>query len=266
MNYPSAKKKYGQNFLIDQNILNKIILLSESDKSDVIEIGPGTGLLTEKLLAKSNSVHAFEIDLDMVSYLNQFLKNDKLILNHLDILKADLNDYIKSNNLKNVIVVANLPYYISTKIIFMLLEVEKIVSINIMLQKELIERITSKKDNKTFGRLTVSINSFFNVENYFIVGRNSFKPSPNVDSGFIKLKKLDILIENHHTYMDFVKLSFSNRRKQLLNNLKTNQIFYNFTKEYLTKNNYSIYSRPENVSVDGYKEIWRNIIKNENEN
>ncbi len=264
MDYPKAKKKYGQNFLIDSNILDKIIDLTKPKQKTIIEIGPGTGLLTEPLLMNAKEVHAFEIDDDMIIFLNnKFKNNHNFFLTHNDILKIDLSKYMKEFNLNEVEVIANLPYYISSKIIFNLLQESKITSISIMLQKELVERINAKLRTKDYGRFTVAINTFFDVEDSFIVGKNSFKPVPSVDSAFIKLNRKNIIkdLQEIEQYLDFIKLCFSNRRKQLLNNLKPNELFYNKTKQYIAENTLSITIRAEELSVEEYLRIWEEIRK-----
>ncbi len=264
MDYPKAKKKYGQNFLIDSNILDKIIKLTKPSQKTIIEIGPGTGLLTEPLLEKAKEVHAFEIDDEMIIFLNEKFKvRSNFFLTHEDILKINLTDYMNQHSIEEVEVVANLPYYISSKIIFNLLQESKIISISIMLQKELVERINAKLRTKDYGRFTVAINTFFDIEDFFIVGKNSFKPVPGVDSAFIKLNRKSTIknLNEVDQYLDFIKQCFSNRRKQLLNNLKPNELFYNKTKQYIAENTLSVTIRAEELSVEEYLRIWEGIRK-----
>ncbi len=263
MNFPRAKKKFGQNFLIDTNILDKIIELTKPSDKQIIEIGPGTGLLTSPLLDQAEQLHAFEIDDEMIPFLkNKFKDKTNFFLTHDDILKVDLAKYLNDNNLHQIEVIANLPYYISSKIIFNLVEVNRISSVSIMLQKELVERINAKPRTKDYGRFTVAINTFFEVENFFIVSKNSFNPIPGVDSAFIKLnRKNNLSIENNNLYLEYIKLCFSNRRKQLLNNLKANELFYNKTKEYIIENDLTLQIRAEELKVNDYLNIWQKIEK-----
>ncbi len=251
------KKKYGQNFLQDQNTLNKIINLAQPNGFNVIEIGPGDGQLSAFLFeACPTFLDLYEIDPDLIPLLKKrFANQDKQNwrLNNLDFIKTNLNEILTSD--QEYKVVANLPYYISTKIIFKLLPFTNIISINIMLQKELVDRIRANPSTKAYGRFSIAINSFYQVVDSFIVSRNVFEPTPNVDSAFIRLDRIESFTNRIDDYLEFVKQSFSSRRKTLLNNLKTNDFFYNLTKEYLSSKNLSLNLRAENLSVEDFKSI-----------
>lgn len=221
-----AKKCFGQNFLIDDNILENIVTNSNVESDDlVIEIGPGLGNLTAYILETGAKVIAFEIDTDMIDILNdRFGYNDRLDIQNIDILKVDLNEYIK--NVKGKVrVIANLPYYITTPIIFKLLEYkEEIASITVMVQKEVADRIVSKPGSKEYGVLTINTNYMADVEKLFNVPNTSFIPAPNVTSAVIKItpnkdKEKVLDIKNKKIFEELVKKAFSERRKKMANSL-----------------------------------------------
>ena len=182
-----ANKRLGQNFLIDDQVIEGIINISDINKEDlIIEIGPGLGTLTSKLLEKAGKVIAIELDEKMVKILNDRFKlyNNFKLLNN-DILKVDLEKLISENieNLDKVKIVANLPYYITTPIIMKLLEDKlNIESITVMVQKEVADRITAKPGEKLSGAITYSVNYYAEAENMIFVDKNSFIPSTR--SGF----------------------------------------------------------------------------------
>lgn len=220
-----ARKSFGQNFLIDDEILSKIIEVSDiKDKDKIIEIGPGLGNLTQYILEKNVDVIAFEIDKNMKEILDRrFNSNKKLKIVMEDILKADISKYIEKN--EKVKIIANLPYYITTPIIFKLLEEsEYIEEIIVMVQKEVAERLVSKPHSKDFGVLTVNVNYRADVEKEFDVPRESFIPSPNVTSSVIKitpneLKRKGYGVVDENLLSKVIKASFSARRKKLINSL-----------------------------------------------
>lgn len=220
-----ARKSFGQNFLIDDEILSKIIQISNIKEEDnIIEIGPGLGNLTQYILEKNVDVIAFEIDKNMKEILDRrFNSNKKLKIVMEDILKADISKYIDKN--EKVKIIANLPYYITTPIIFKLLEEsEYIEEIIVMVQKEVAERLVSKPHSKDFGVLTVNVNYRADVEKEFDVPRESFIPSPNVTSSVIKitpneLKRKGYGVVDENLLSKVIKASFSARRKKLINSL-----------------------------------------------
>ena len=223
----TANKNYGQNFLIDENIVNDIITGAQVNKDDlIIEIGPGLGTLTSLLLEKAGKVICVELDKKMINVLKErfILYNNFELLNN-DILKVDLNRLISESktNLKNVKVVANLPYYITTPIIMKLLEDKlDLTSITVMVQKEVAERLAGINGGKEIGSITYSINYYTNPEIIINVPRNSFIPAPNVDSAVIKfdiLKVLKIKVSNEELFFKVIKFSFLQKRKTLINSL-----------------------------------------------
>lgn len=230
----SANKKLGQNFLIDDNIINEIINAANIEKDDfIIEIGPGLGTLTSKLLEKAGKVVAIELDDRMINILNERFKlyNNFELLNS-DILKVDLHKIINDNNeFNNVKIVANLPYYITTPIIMKLLEDRlNANSITVMVQKEVADRITAKPGEKLSGAITYSVNYYADAEKVVLVNRNCFIPAPSVDSEVIKLnirEKPSVEVENEKIFFRLIKSSFMQRRKTLLNSLSNSGIFDN---------------------------------------
>ena len=207
------RKKWGQNFLIDKNIIKKIIKLIDPNKDDeIIEIGPGKGALTTFLSKKAGKVCGIEIDPLLFDYLEKKnLKNIKLINN--DILKWEPNheNYNK--------VIGNIPYNISSQIIFKFINYHFWDTMVLMTQKELAERITSKHGNKTYGRVSVMVQTFCKVNLEFNISKNVFIPKPKVDSAILSFKKKNVNIE-FFKFSNLIRHSFKQRRKKLKNNLK----------------------------------------------
>jgi len=226
-NYPFVfKKKFGQNFLVDQNILYKIIEAAEIGEEDcILEIGPGIGCVTQVLLKEAQKVIAVEIDKLLIPILEDNFKdfpNFKLI--HNDILKVDLHQLLKEEAQgKKVKVVANLPYYITTPIVMMLLEERlPIETITVMVQKEVALRMHAKPGTKQYGAITVALNYYASSHLVTNVSRGCFMPSPNVDSAVIQLqlyKEPPVAVKDEKLLFKLVKAAFSQRRKTLLNTL-----------------------------------------------
>jgi 16S rRNA (adenine1518-N6/adenine1519-N6)-dimethyltransferase len=228
-NKMSAKKKFGQNFLTDQNILDNITNSAEITKDDlVIEIGPGLGSLTEKLVNAAGFVLCYEIDSDLIPILKDNLKgyNNYEVINK-DILEVDINSDIDKykGEFKNVYVVANLPYYITTPIILGLLSTtDKITRYVMMMQLEVAQRITGKPSTKDYNALSIAIQYRSTAKMVVKVPRTVFIPEPNVDSAVVRL---DLYKEKPYQALDekfFFKLireAFSQRRKTLANNLSS---------------------------------------------
>lgn len=256
------KKKFGQNFLIDHNILSKIVASSDiKDESLVIEIGVGAGSLTQEIAKKAKMVIGYEIDEKLKSIIEDNLRdvsNAKIIYD--DFLKRDIKNDIKDYNYKHLYVIANLPYYITTPIISKLIEekidVDKII---IMIQKEVADRINAKPDSRDYNSLTIFINYYFKVSKLFDVSRNVFIPKPNVDSTVILLEKRDtrVPVNNEKLFFDLVKKSFKYKRKNLRNNLKE----FNLTKieAILKKYNLDLTVRAEHLTIDQFADIANNL-------
>ncbi|WP_019157177.1 16S rRNA (adenine(1518)-N(6)/adenine(1519)-N(6))-dimethyltransferase RsmA [Robertmurraya massiliosenegalensis] len=223
----SFKKSLGQNFLIDTNILNRIVDHANlTEESGAIEVGPGIGALTEQIARRSKKVVAFEIDQRLLPILEDTLspyENTKII--HSDVLKADVAEMIANEfaGFKDIMVVANLPYYVTTPIIMKLLE-EKlpIRGIVCMLQKEVAERIAAKPGTKDYGSLSIAVQYYTDAETVMIVPKTVFVPQPNVDSAVIRLTVRatpKVAVKSESFFFQVTKASFAQRRKTILNNL-----------------------------------------------
>ncbi len=220
-----ANKSFGQNFLIDDDVIDGIIESANISKKDlVIEIGPGLGTLTSKLLENANKVIAVEIDNKMVEVISDRFRmyNNLQIINE-DILKIDLNAIIENEKQEDgkVKIVANLPYYISTPIIMKLLEERlNIDEIVVMVQKEVADRLTAKPGTKLSGAITYAVDYYAEAEPVLNVGRDCFIPAPKVDSEVIKLKlrkQPKVEVNNEKELFKLIKLNFTQRRKTLIN-------------------------------------------------
>lgn len=223
------QKKFGQNFLIDPRVLDKIINAAEITKEDcVIEIGPGIGSVTQALLENAGKVISIEIDDQLIPILKeQYGHNEHFKLIHKDVLKVDLKKLIEEESPhRKIKVVANLPYYITTPIIMMLLENElPIESITVMVQKEVADRMASGPGSKQYGAITVAMNYYCSTSLVANVPQNCFMPRPNVDSAVIKLTLHEtpvVDVDNPKQMLSIIKAAFSQRRKTLLNTLASN--------------------------------------------
>ena len=221
------KKSFGQNFLTDTNILQKIVDTAEiDDQVNVIEIGPGIGALTEFLAERAAQVMAFEIDHRLVPILADTLRDfDNVTVVNEDILKVDLAQHIQ--NFKNpdlpIKVVANLPYYITTPILMHLIESGIPFSeFVVMMQKEVADRISAKPNTKAYGSLSIAVQYYMTAKVAFIVPRTVFVPAPNVDSAILKMVRRPepaVTVEDEKFFFKVSKASFTHRRKTLWNNL-----------------------------------------------
>ena len=225
-----ADKSLGQNFLISDEVVDGIVESANIVKEDiVIEIGPGLGVLTNLLLQKSNNVIAVELDPRMVSILkDRFKEKDNFTIIHEDILKVDLAKSINERKSSNsrVKVVANLPYYISTPIIMKLLENNEIIDeIIVMVQKEVGDRLTAKTGERLAGAITYAVSYYSNASKVINVPKESFIPSPKVESVVIKLElKKNVQEENKELLFKIIKSAFAQRRKTLENALINGKI------------------------------------------
>lgn len=221
------KKSFGQNFLTDTNILQKIVDTAELDKGvNVIEIGPGIGALTEFLAERAAEVMAFEIDERLVPILEDTLRDaDNVTVVHQDILKAHLEEHVK--RFKNpdlpIKVVANLPYYITTPILMHLIESKiPFTEFVVMMQKEVADRISAKANTKAYGSLSIAVQYYMTAKVAFIVPRTVFVPAPNVDSAILKMTRRPepaVAVVDESFFFKVAKASFTHRRKTLWNNL-----------------------------------------------
>ena len=213
-----AKKKFGQNFLIDSNIVDKIAKNACDKDTTTIEIGPGLGSLSEMLLKYSKSVDAYEIDKDMVDILNNTIKDDRFNLYYEDFLDTDLSKYEGLN----IRVCANLPYYVTTPILFKLFNSSLNISkITVMVQKEVADRFKAKVNSEDYNALTLIVQYLFDVNVEMTISKNVFYPSPKVDSAVVSfVPKRDRDFEYEKKLFAFFDNCFKQRRKTLHNNLK----------------------------------------------
>ena len=257
-----ARKRFGQNFLIDQGIINHIVR-SISPKSDdnLVEIGPGQGAITGLLLEKADKLNVIELDRDLIPVLlSQFANHPGFKIHQADALKFDFASLCdeKSGPLR---IVGNLPYNISTPLIFHLISYEQRVhDMHFMLQKEVVERLAAQPGEKNYGRLSIMAQYYCEVENLFEVPPESFSPAPKVDSAIVRLTphpKRPHQAESFETLDILVKTAFSQRRKTLKNALKS-VLDDNFT----TPDNIDLTQRAEDLSIAQYVHLanylWQN--------
>ena len=262
-----ANKSLGQNFLISQEVVNNIIKASEiSEKDLVIEIGPGLGTLTKRLLEQAGKVICVELDTKMINILEErfFLYKNLEIINQ-DILKVDLKNKIKQEKEKNgfekVKIVANLPYYITTPIIMKLLEEElDLESITVMIQKEVADRLTAIPGKKNTGAITYTVYYYTDSEEILEVPKDSFIPEPEVTSEVIKLniRKTPIVEpKNKEKMFKVIKCAFTQRRKTLLNSLVNTNILDSKQQGITMLNSLNINEniRPEELTIEQFKKI-----------
>lgn len=258
----SFKKKFGQNFIVDENIINSIISKSEIDKDTlVIEIGPGAGSLTYKLAKASKNVLCYEIDTTLQEVLKENISDcDNVEVIYQDFLQANVLKDLEKYSYNKLYVVANLPYYITTPIIIKMIEdgipVDKMV---VMVQKEVGDRFKAVPGNKDYGSLSVFLNYYFDVRKLLDVSCNVFLPKPNVDSIVVEFKKKDVVpqISDKELFFKLIRDSFSQKRKTLRNNLKG----YDLEKieEALKEYNYDLSIRAEQLSLDVFVNIANSL-------
>ena len=254
------KKSLGQNFIKDNNIIDKIVKYSDIDKDTlVIEIGPGAGSLSKKIIPLCGYAILYEIDLRLKDILNNVLnenKNYEIIFD--DFLNQDIT-YIRTKyKYSKIYVVANLPYYITTPIITKLLKELYPDKIVIMIQDEVANRLSALPKSRDYGMISVLLGSKYDIRKLFKVSKNCFVPQPNVDSAVIELNKNDKLLDADFTIFEsFIKDAFQYKRKNLKNNLKK----YNLSviESVLNNYNYSLNNRAEDIPVEVFIEITKNI-------
>ena len=245
-----AKKKYGQNFLIDSTVTKNIVdLINPQDEDTILEIGPGLGSITFPILDKIKKIDVIEIDPDMVAFLNNSKYSKKINIHTKDILKIQDNFFENFNK-----IIGNLPYYISSEILIKICNInKKNKKIYFMLQKEVAERISSPPGNKIYGRLSIIIQYFYDVEKLFDVAPNSFNPPPKINSSIVELipkKEFKEKILNFVNFEKITKLAFGQKRKTIKNNFR----------EVLSEADFEILNidpqnRPETLGVDDFVRI-----------
>ena len=257
------KKSLGQNFLKDDNVINKIVDSAEIDKDTlVIEIGPGQGAISRLIVPRAKYSILYEIDTRLNWYLTKILReydNYSIIMN--DFLLENVNKELENYEYKKLYVVANLPYYITTPIISKFINdnifPDKIV---IMIQKEVALRFAASVNTKDYGALTVFLNYYYDIKKLFDVSRNCFFPKPNVDSAVVcmDLKKDRLYVKDMFVFKNLVRDSFNYKRKNLKNNLK----YYDLKKieKVLEKYNMDLSVRAEAISLEIFVEIANELV------
>jgi 16S rRNA (adenine1518-N6/adenine1519-N6)-dimethyltransferase len=245
-----AKKKYGQNFLIDSTVTKNIVdLINPQDEDTILEIGPGLGSITFPILDKIKKIDVIEIDPDMVAFLNNSKYSKKINIHTNDILKIQDNFFENFNK-----IIGNLPYYISSEILIKICNInKKNKKIYFMLQKEVAERISSPPGNKIYGRLSIIIQYFYDVEKLFDVAPNSFNPPPKINSSIVELipkKEFKEKILNFVNFEKITKLAFGQKRKTIKNNFR--EVLNEADFEIL---NINPQNRPETLGVDDFVRI-----------
>ena len=260
------KKGFGQNFLCDEDIVNEIIYGSGIDKNtDVIEIGPGFGSLTQSLLKYARSVTSIEIDSSLIPVLTDlFGQEEHFNLINEDVLKLDLNDIIKSDN---TVLVANLPYYITTPILTYLLEGRfNLKSVTVMVQKEVADRMVALPGSKDYGAITCLIDYYSDSEIIVDVPKECFIPAPNVNSAVVKLNILDepkAKPTNEKNMFKLIKASFNQRRKTFLNGVSNSSVTDKSKaelEEILIQSGYDGNLRGETLSVEEFAALSDKIF------
>ena len=262
------KKNFGQNFIIDENIINSIINNVDIDKETlVIEIGPGCGSLTYKLGKFAKNVLCYEIDTKVKDFLESNIGDlDNVEILYQDFLKSNVINDIKKYDYKKLYVVANLPYYITTPIIVKLIEdkvpVDKIV---VMVQKEVGDRFKAKPGTKDYSSLSIYLNYYFNVRKLMDVSKNVFMPKPNVDSIVVEFERKDQKFElvNEKIFFRLVRDSFTQKRKTIRNNLKNYDL--DIIQEVLKKYNYDLTVRAEQLDIYVFVDIANKLSEVKND-
>ena len=247
MDHP-FRKKWGQNFLVDNNLLDKIVSTVDPQLNDhILEIGPGEGVLSKKILPQVKEMLAIEIDPLLVDHLNKQKNLKELNVIQGDILVNNIRDLPITNPVR---VIGNIPYNITSPIIFWLIEqLDYWDDAFVMAQKEVAQRLTAKVSTKAYGRLTVVVGAYLNVDYRFTIPPDVFIPKPKVDSAFIWLTKKKQPLIKDEDYVKFKKIvaaAFNQRRKMLRNSMKS----WDFSK--LVKENIDFSRRPESLSIEEF--------------
>lgn len=256
-----AKKRFGQNFLHDENIIDKIVEFIEAKTDEhIVEIGPGMGAITHRLLPHVAKLTAVEIDRDLIAYLEKFFSDDS----HFHLVNEDVLKFDFSTLAGTFRVVGNLPYNISTPLLFHLFEYTgKIIDLHVMLQKEVIDRIKAEAGSKSYGRLSVMTQYHCAIGRDFFISASSFKPKPKVDSAFMRLtphKSKPYTANDYGLFANIVRDAFNMRRKQLKNSLSQY-----ISAEQLETISIDPSRRPESLTVQEYVNIANNVQNNTKE-
>lgn len=256
-----ARKRFGQNFLSDSFYINRIVTaIGPSVTDKMVEIGPGLGAITELLIDQVGSLDLVELDKDLIPRLENKFKQSHLNIHHKDALKFDFSSLAIRESDDKLRIVGNLPYNISTPLIFHLLSFrEHIQDMYFMLQKEVVERICAASNSRTYGRLSIMSQYYCHAEMLFTVPPGAFQPAPKVDSAIIKLTprcESELMAKNPKLLAELVTASFNQRRKTIRNNLK----------KYLSESDLSALdidpsARPENLEIKDFVNIANFLYK-----
>lgn len=263
-----AKKNYGQNFLIESGIVDKIAKKAITDKKcTVFEIGPGIGALTQFLSKYSEEVIAFEIDERLLTVLNDTLhtcENVKII--HSDFLTIDLKQYVDQYKREDndVVIAANLPYYITTPILFKIFESNAaITQITVMMQKEVADRFSAVPNTKDYNALSVISQYRCDIKTIMKISRNVFNPKPNVDSAVVQfILKKNLPIQDEDAFFALVKACFKQRRKTMLNNYGEYLQDKKLAKQNLSLAGIDVSARAESLALKTFLKLYE--VHNEN--
>lgn len=251
------KKKYGQNFIKNKMVVEKIVSESKIPVDTlVIEVGPGRGVLTKELCKKAKQVISYEIDLELKPFLDsQFSSAENIEIIYDDFLKRNIEEDISKYQYKQVYFIANVPYYITTPILMKIMNILSVSKIVMMVQKEVGERFSAKYGSKSYSSLSVYLNYFFDIHQLFVVDRSEFVPVPNVDSVIVSLTRKEELLplKDYDFFFQLVRDSFQFKRKTIKNNLKK----YDLGKiqEVLLIHGLSLSNRAEDIDVSIFVEI-----------
>lgn len=258
------KKKFGQNFLNNNNIVKKIVNVSDVDKDSlVIEVGPGGAIMTRELALVAKNVLAYEIDTDLKDELEKRIDNyNNIDIIFRDFLNSDIGADIKKYNYNKLFFISNIPYYITTPIIIKIINsnvhFDKIV---MMVQKEVGDRFAESPGNKNYGSITVLLNYYYDVKKEFFVSKNNFVPQPNVDSVIVSFteKKNKLFVKNIEFFERIVRDSFQFKRKNIKNNLKKYDL--KIVEDVLNNYGYDLNIRAECLDVKVFVELSNSLWK-----
>lgn len=256
MHYP--RKRFGQHFLHDENIIEKIVtIIAPKSEQHIVEIGPGLGALTKFILPLANQLEVVELDRDVIPALKAECAHlGNLIIHEADALKFDFTQLV--NNNQPLRLIGNLPYNISTPLLFHLLtQAHVIQDMHFMLQKEVVERMAAQVGEDAYGRLSIMVQYHCQVENLFMVKPSAFRPPPKVDSAIVRLmpyQTIPFLARNYQAFTDIVRTAFNQRRKTLRNCLKNI-----ISAQQLAALNIDANLRPEQLTLENFVQIANNL-------
>ena len=252
------RKRFGQHLLIDKSVIENIVHVIHPNENQLIcEIGPGKGAITFPILRKSKKLHAIEIDRDLVNYLEKnYHERGELIIHQMDVLNFDFSSI--SSNTRSIRLIGNLPYNISTPLLFHLLKYKDLINdMHFMLQKEVVDRITASTCDSNYSRLTIMIQTHYDATNLFNIAPEQFDPPPKVNSSFMRLIPIDKhtkQIKNMSKFSKLVETAFQQRRKTIKNSLAKL-----VNEEQLKNANIQPSQRPQEISIQQYINLSNEI-------